>query len=158
MPTGKPLSTLYVQNPTEDLQVANKQYVDAGGGATVTRQLVSITSDFTTTSDTQADVTGLTMTMANRANGFALVDASIECRHSAVGGSIILRFVNDGVNSKEHHIDENTANYNKSFSFPITVPLDGQIVKVQARTGASTLTIRGNATGASAEIEALEVS
>lgn len=32
MPTGKPLSTLYVQNPTEDLQVANKQYVDGAGG------------------------------------------------------------------------------------------------------------------------------
>jgi len=35
MPTGKPLSTLYVQNPTEALQVANKQYVDAAGGGSL---------------------------------------------------------------------------------------------------------------------------
>jgi len=67
MPTGKPLSTLYVQNPTEDLQVANKQYVDSLPSTVVRTIIINTTNQIHGTGGVQfgafnGSLTSLTLT------------------------------------------------------------------------------------------------
>jgi len=68
MPTGFPQSTIYGPLPTVDLQLANKAYVDASGGATVTTTNDVISSNFTTTSASFVDITGLSITAQAASN------------------------------------------------------------------------------------------
>lgn len=69
MPTGKPQKTIYVPNPTDDLQVANKQYVDAqlhfdGLHTSLTDKEVAGVIDHADLSVTEAKIVNLAVTAA----------------------------------------------------------------------------------------------
>jgi len=69
MPTGKPQSTIYGPLPTDDLQMANKQYVDLVTLRAVKEASETITSDDTVSNDTDLVVPLL----ANRRYGFLML-------------------------------------------------------------------------------------
>jgi len=70
MPTGKPQSTIYGPVPTEDLQMANKEYVDVAGTLKAVKS-----ADETITSDTvlQNDTDLVIPLLPNRHYGFMCV-------------------------------------------------------------------------------------
>jgi len=73
VPTGKPLSTLYVQNPTENLQVANKQYVDDSPSPTFARVVKKVDETVTNSTTLQDDDELFVPLNANKTYGFFLL-------------------------------------------------------------------------------------
>jgi len=71
-----PLVTRFGADPLLDLEVANKRYVDNSGPA-ITTTNVSLSSDFSTTSTSFIDVTGLTMTLQASGSFLSVFSASM---------------------------------------------------------------------------------
>lgn len=139
--------TRFGPNPTQDLEVANKAYVDAGGGGggvTLSNQSVIQTSNFTTTSTSFVDVTGLTITLANRANGMFWAAAVISLSLSS-SGATYYRFVNGATDEAPMQFTPSTTNHEKVCTIILPGDLDGDVLKVQARVSGNTLTVWGSA-------------
>jgi len=138
-----PLVTRFGADPSVDLEVANKRYVDtSGGGATVTTQRVALASDFSTSSTSFVDITGITITLATRAGGkYYSVFVAIVFQTGANSVPAI-RFVEGAANKTGLAISADTADL-RAFSQVDEGTLDGDTLKMQVKTDNDTVVIRG---------------
>lgn len=119
--------------------------LEYGSPLVLTRQLRAQTADFTTTSGTFVDVTGLTLTLANRTNGMSLVLFMLFTRSSVALDIMSGRIVDDetGLDTIQN---QNTVTLDiQAVTDFAVVLLSGQAVKYQVGIfgGVNTLTIMG---------------
>jgi len=158
----EPKVTRFGADPTVDQELATKAYVDnSGGGGIVSDQRVILTSDFTTTSTSFVDVTGMTITLDNRSDGHFIATACFGLIGSLANLFFSMRFVEGSTNHEDMAIrgDDAGAGFTSGgYSTSLTGLLDGDIVKIQTQTSSGTLTVRGVAGIAQSSISILEAS
>jgi len=157
--TGR-LVTRFGADPLQDLEVANKRYVDtSGGGATLTTQRIYLTSDFTTTSLVDVDVTAITITLASRAGGgfFATIQS---CARNSSAAAFYWILLANAANTRlaEGAVSQAvTANETLQLGQGLSGDLDGSVIKMRCRTSSATLTI-SSLEDVNSGIEVLEAS
>lgn len=114
------------------------------GGNTITDSMDVLTSDFTTTSTTFVDITGLTETLQSTGKFYTI--SSIPCANSLDGGftSTVVDF--GGTDQKQSsNRSEDTSSQNRTASVNYAGTAGGEVLKLQGRVfSASTGTWRGN--------------
>jgi hypothetical protein len=108
----------------------------ASAGATITTTGVSLSSDFTTTSGSFVDVTGLTITLTNVADGKYLGSCSIGggvtgnwwfiqmIQNTTIKSSVLTSYLGSGIQTPVSLTGQGDTN--------------GEVVKIQLRTGGGT--------------------
>jgi len=153
-----PLVTRFGADPIQDLEVANKRYVDSsGGGGIVSVQTVVLSSDFSTTSLTFVDITGFSVTLATITDGRFLGTTGFALSHSSANQNIDVRCV-DGTTEHEPQrlrCDDAANLLTGGFNQPCSGNADGDTLKYQTQVGTGTGKIRGGGNGSS-RLEVLE--
>ena len=129
--------------------------------STVTTQRVGFATTFTTSSTTMVDVTGFTITIANRTGVKAIVVADIRWLNDTTLNLTYFRFVNNAVNESEHGVEAPvTASRTTSNVIATNNETANSVVKVQtAETGGiAVVSILGTTAGQDSHITVLEVS
>ena len=117
----------------------------AGGGATLSSQVDNLSSTFTTNSDTFVSVSGMSLTLANRSGGLALITTYSTLKSSTTNGGVLMRHMNDG--SPLNGLTRSTSNPNNTVgntSFTDIMSLDGSVITLQVRSSSQTATLYGN--------------
>lgn len=127
---------------------------------TLTKNRVVLGADFTMTSATLADVTGMTITVGNVAGGIIDLAFFINYKGSAIStGMTGFTIVDNAVAQEKHAVDTEVTGKFQQSCVPYTTTLAGQVVKLQAGSdGVTTLTVLGSAGTAQSTIEEIEVS
>ena len=123
---------------------------------TVTVQRVEKSGDFTTTSTTMVDITGMTVTMPNRSGGKFLLSASISVSDSTVLSSTTFQFVDNVTAKNPVQVNAFVEDKLQTAAIFLTGSLSGQAVKVQGKTSAGTMTVYGAISFS--HMESLEIS
>lgn len=126
-------------------------------GITLTNQRDELTSNFTTTSTSLVDVTGMAITVPNRTDGKFSMSSTIYVRGTA-GDDCFLAYLDDVTAESLGTAWISTSNETMNLSIPLTGNLGGQVVKIQTKTSASQVEIRGNAANDVSVMESLEIS
>lgn len=125
----------------------------SAGGATVTGQRVTLSADFTTTSTSFVNVTGMTFTADNNAGSSLAVFCFNTNQSAGSAGTFLFRIV-DGVTNGSPKGGEGRL---KLQTVPRFVANDNQVVTLQTKSdGSGTVTIYGTGDYIS-EIEVLEI-
>jgi len=116
-----------------------------GGGATTSVQNVDMTADFTTTSGTFVDVTGMIVTLANRSGGSALVTVAFTTRSSADTGVTQYQIEIDDVDGTAMQQRHTGTNDFQNVTDTIALALSGQVIQLQVTSigGTNTVTVWG---------------
>jgi len=125
---------------------------------TITNQNVPITSDFATTSTSLVDVTGLTVTLADRSGGKFLAVCQLPSLNSDAGAAVRSSFILDGTELEGIRQDSSSASDFLTGILTESNDLDGTILKVQGRVSAGTGTWAGNVLALRCKISVLEIS
>jgi len=110
----------------------------AGGGATITTQTTNLNGgEFTTSSTSFVSITGLTITKANRSGGRCVghYDGSV---HNSGGNTTSMTWSDNGVSGGNDEKTTNTGVTDTSMSNSIDVPLDGLVLKCEAKVSTGT--------------------
>ena len=108
--------------------------------SSVTVQEDTITSNFTTVSDTFVDVTGLAITLPTRTAGIGIAFLDAVVRNNTPTAQTFVRLVYGAVNGIEAVEECDLADSEASVTRTKTGVLDGTVVKVQAHTSTVTTT------------------
>ena len=130
----------------------------AAGGATANSVQATITSNFTTTSGTYVDITGLSITVPTITSGKAIIVMTLNTNRSTTGGTQY-ELQDDGV-SIAH--TEKAYEFTSSSGRPVitcctVMDSDGSTVKARCYTGGGTLTIYGSSSDFTSDINCLGV-
>jgi hypothetical protein len=119
-----------------------KDVTESGGGATVSTKNAQVSSDFTTTSTSFVDVTGLTVTLNTITNGVYFATCSMNTAITADPGRIqYTKFIDDGVADNQFLSDNaDSASANLYSTISKVGVASGQILKIQVK-------VNGSATG-----------
>lgn len=131
----------------------------AATAVTTSRQSITFATTFTTTSATYVDVTGLTVTVANRSGGSAMLAALIEFANNTLANDSYFRWVDNVTNKNDEVQTTFVVSDTQSITIPLAVALSGQVCKIQAHEigGTATLSVYGTTAGPVSVIEAFEV-
>lgn len=122
---------------------------------TITKQEVVLSSDFTSSSGSYVDVTGMTVTLPNRAGGYATISFIVEV--SGTTANFNLRLVDNGV------AQSGNLGYVVGAALPTIITLvynttlSGQVVKLQLNPNTNSITIKGTASDRQSKVESLEI-
>jgi len=109
----------------------------------LTTQTVTKTNTFSITSGTYADVTNMTLTLANRSGGQALFGYKISV--GLVGAAVgSLQMVDDGsliVGTESHFNADASVNLTQGYSGMLVLPLDGSVIKLQGLKTTGTMQV-----------------
>lgn len=120
-------------------------FTASGGGAVLSNQRIEVTVDETTTSVTFVNST-LTLTLATRAAGNFMASCEIQCNISGFQGIANFRFVEGATNINGIAVQNSTsANHRDNAALFLAGDLDGDVITIQMRVNAGTLTLRGTA-------------
>jgi hypothetical protein len=123
-----------------------------------TNQSITLSGDFTTVSTTVVDVTGMSLTVANRSNGKYIFNALIDMYCTSAGADCEFRLMHNATAQPYARQNQGgTGGIESIVNLPLTGNLDGAVVKLQCKTSAGTLAVRGSANHFS-WCEVLEVS
>jgi len=145
MPTGRPQSTIYGPAPTEDLQMANKRYVDDSGGSVPTIQEALKSGDSSTSSSTMQDIEDLTFTLPNN-TGSSMITLTV-C-HANSQANRTNRFTIDLDDVLQQVVEYTTIEAADFIISTLTfvAPNDGQVVNgLMSVGGGGTVTVYGSA-------------
>ena len=113
------------------------------GGATITSQSLYLSSDFTSSSNSYIDITGLSLTMPTRTGKFLMSATICFLRNAAGDTQLAIRVVNGVTNEQGTTQYPSTTTDNVSMSVSEQGSLSGQVVKLQFRSAsANSITIR----------------
>lgn len=113
-----------------------------------TIQEVPLTADFTRSTGTYADITGMTVTLPTRTGGYGVVTFIVSTTTPAVANGMALRIVDNAVNKEETAFASAVASQFTVITLNHVTTLAGQVVKLQlAGDGTNTTTIEGAASG-----------
>ena len=130
----------------DSTQASGIKWATPSASATFSTQTVSITSDFTTTSTTFVDVTGMTVTVATRTGGIATTEFNVSATLSAIDAYFI-QIVSSGSAVQPLQHTNPGLGYYAILHLSEASTLDGRVVKLQARINSTgTLTISGAVT------------
>lgn len=128
------------------------------GGATAETDNAALTSDFTSTSTTFVDITGLEITIGNIANGKTMMTATITLKRSDDGGmEIVLEDDGSVITSTYAQMEEDGSNKERNMCTSHAMDSNGSVIKVQCKTGGGTLTIEGNTDKGTSQIVSMSV-
>jgi len=129
----------------------------AGGGATLTRQNIVPSTDFSTASTSFVDVTGVTLTLPDESGGIAMLVFSIQYYGDTANADNSF-FINDATVASYTMIgDTPVTNQNLNLTMAHTTSLSGQVVKLQAKVSGGTVTI-SKTSGRSTTISSIEIA
>ena len=110
--------------------------------AVFTNQRVELASNFTTTSTSYTDITGLSITLANRSNGKFM--SMFMCTHySSVAAARMEVTFDKGGTNEDGISSESQSSMAQSVGVPFTNDLDGDTLKMETKVQSGTLTIEG---------------
>jgi len=133
------------------------KWAAASGGATLTRQNIVPSTDFSTASTSFVDVTGVTLTMPDESGGIAMLVFSIQYYGDTANADNSF-FINDATVASYTMIgDTPVTNQNLNLTMAHTTSLSGQVVKLQAKVSGGTVTISKSA-GRSTTISSIEIA
>ena len=134
----------------------DQTYASAGG--TLSRQNDLLTSSETTTSTSYVS-TALSITLANRSGGMALIVAHCPVENNTVGASIIIALFDDGVTlDGDSRVEVGRQNANNIAVAAKTVLLNGSVMNVRMRVASNTGLIAGSSGTAQSAMTVLEIS
>jgi len=141
----EPKVTRFGADPTVDQELATKAYVDnTGGGATITTTEIRLTSNFTTTSTVAVDITGITITLTNVANGGAFIGFYSTGTHDASNGRLVSQLEIDGVDQPQIQVESSNASDRTSSAVTMVNDTDGSVIQARGSvSNAGTGTWRG---------------
>ena len=129
-----------------------------GGGATTSKVSSALTSDFTTTSGTFTDVTGLTLTAPDITDGVIFFGATLSVSRSANGG-MNFTLNDDGSRITSIFLTvEQPASGQYCGAFSYSGDADASSLQVSCKTGGSnTLTVYGSTSSYTSAINCIGV-
>ncbi len=131
-----------------------------GGGVTLATELDQITSDFTTTSDSPVDITGMAITISNTSGGYAMIYYVGNTENSTIDLQVVVSLEDDGTVIL-HNYDENVSDAAKlmSISGSYVLALNGSVMKLQlSEFGGGTAKFRGHSSDKYNLFQTMEIS
>jgi len=131
-----PLVTRFGADPLLDLEVANKRYVDSsGGGGTQTTQEDALSGNFSTTSTSITDITGLTLTVPTRTGGKFYIH--LDCMTQNSGSGANRTGIENGVGNDEELMGTASLSANDRTHVGVASvgDLDGRVIQGRAFVG-----------------------
>lgn len=132
----------------------------SGGGATVTSQIIPLASTFSSSSSTYVDITGMTVTLPNRAGGYALVTFIVYWNNATQANDVFrIQVMDNGVamTNTEVWAGEGQTFLDNVTTITYATQLNGQVVKLQFKgDGGHSTSIKGG--GPLSSINTLEIS
>ena len=127
----------------------NATFQSAGGGATITVQLIEYTNGQTTTSSSKVDITGSSCTLANRSGGKVMINqyVSMEANGAGIGLAAGLYYDSNDQASSVQTTHANGAA--ASMSCNAAIDLDGSAVVGRWRCSSGTATLQNSGNGKS---------
>ncbi len=120
-----------------------------------TSQTDDFATDFTTTSTSYVDVTGVTLTAVTKA-GRQLVIAICQFADSTVAAACNF-ILHDGSALADHSASAVVANYNMTMTIFDILLMTGQTLKIQCKTSAGTLTVFGTTSTRPTTLKTMEI-
>lgn len=130
--------------------------LEYGSGSTVTQQTVTLGSNFTSSSASVVDVTGMTVTLPNRTNGKALVEFLVQ--FGTTSSNFTWNINDNGSAAAGITTAVQVTGLKNSITIPHSTTLSGQVVKLQVNPASVSITIYGTASSDQSKIQTLEAS
>ena len=132
--------------------------VTSSSGAVISTQQDDFASNFTTTSTSFVDVTGLTLTITNNTGSY-YASMILNADNNLGGGSNVQARLNEGGSARDYMIASISTN---GFAVPLVTSIvgtnDGQTLKGQFKTSGGTATAYGSTSGNFSKITVLEIA
>ena len=133
------------------------KWATSSSGATLTRQNIVPSTDFSTASTSFVDVTGVTLTLPDESGGIAMLVFSIQYYGDTANADNSF-FINDATVASYTMIgDTPVTNQNLNLTMAHTTSQSGQVCKLQVKVSAGTVTISKSA-GRSTTISSIEIA
>tara|TARA_R100000687_G_scaffold50656_1_gene40328 strand:- start:356 stop:910 length:555 start_codon:yes stop_codon:yes gene_type:complete len=135
-----------------------ESWAAASGGATAEIDNAVLTSNFTSTDTSFADVTGLVITIGNITDGKTMIAETTTIKRADGAGSmeIVLEDDSSVITSTNVQIE---ARGDKEYNLCTSHAMDSNasVIQVQCKTGGSTLTILGSTSAGTSQIVSMSV-
>ena len=130
-----------------------------GGGATTDQSSAALTSDFSTTSTSFTDATGVTVTVLDSSGGVAIVTTNVQFSSSTTGNKQF-SLEDDGTRITRSFTTWETQNADALFAVFLSTSLasNGSVIQLAVLTEDGTLAIKGSTSGRTTSMETIGVA